>query len=113
MAAHAPIDIATLKDDLSIADATNDAWLQRRVDGVWARIEAYTSRKLLAPPEAFVDDWSDIPWTTGHQAQPPTLRYWPSGSPFISSGERLAGRPSRRRMILPARSGRLPRRLRC
>lgn len=53
----APIDLDVLKDDLGIADATHDAWLQRRVDAIWQRIETYTHRRLRAPPATFVDDW--------------------------------------------------------
>ena len=53
-ATHAPIDLDTIKDDLGIptGDTSQDEWLQRRIDGVWARMEAYTCRKLCAPPAA-------------------------------------------------------------
>jgi hypothetical protein len=46
-ATHAPIDLATIKDDFGIpaGDTSQDEWLQRRIDGVWARMEAYTCRK--------------------------------------------------------------------
>ena len=51
-----------LKDDLGIpaGDTSQDAWLQRRVDGVWARMEAYTWRKLCSPPLGFIDDWGEL-----------------------------------------------------
>ena len=42
-AMHTPVDLDTIKDDLSIphGDTNQDEWLQRRIDGVWTRMEAY------------------------------------------------------------------------
>jgi hypothetical protein len=82
---HAPVDLAILKDDLGIAagDASQDAWLQRRVDGVWARMEAYTFRKLCAPQQAFVDDWGKLVDQHYVAAQPPVIAYPRRGSIFL------------------------------
>ena len=69
----APIDLAILKDDLGIAadDTTQDAWLQRRANGVWAAMETYTSRSLRAPPMGFVDDWGEMILNDRYHLQPP------------------------------------------
>lgn len=74
----APIDLADLKDDLGIdpADTSQDAWLQRRVDALWARIESYTDRKLRAPPAAFTDDWGRVVDNAANYSQPPTWSTW-------------------------------------
>jgi len=47
-AMHAPVDLDTIKDDLGIphGDTNQDEWLQRRIDGVWARMEAYRPHRL-------------------------------------------------------------------
>jgi len=47
-AMHAPVDLAAIKDDLCIPhwDTSQDEWLQGRIDGVWARIEAYRPHRL-------------------------------------------------------------------
>jgi hypothetical protein len=76
----------TIKDDLNIppTDTTNDAWLQRRIDGVWARIEAYCHRTLCSPPQPFVDDWGEVTINGVHYNVPPPIRYWPKGSPFLN-----------------------------
>jgi hypothetical protein len=68
-----PIDLAILKDDLGIdpADTSNDAWLQRRVNGVWQRMETYTARSLSSPPSGFVDDWGELVINDRVQQQPP------------------------------------------
>jgi hypothetical protein len=68
-----PIDLAILKDDLGIdpADTSNDAWLQRRVNGVWQRMETYTARSLSSPPSGFVDDWGELVMNDRVQQQPP------------------------------------------
>lgn len=81
MADHAPIKLDDLKEDLGITDASQDAWLQRRVDGIWSRIEQYTARKLRAPPEAFVDDWGLIAEVDVNQPQP--LWYMARASVFL------------------------------
>lgn len=60
----APIDIEVLKDDLGITDTASDAWLTRRVEAIWSRIESYTARTLRAPPATFRDEWSGFPWWT-------------------------------------------------
>src|SRR5262245_39605342 len=83
--AHAPIDLTTLKDDLGIAagDTSNDAWLQRRIDGVWARMESYCQRRLCAPPVTFTDNWGQVVVNGVHWHAPPPLAYWPQGSVFL------------------------------
>lgn len=80
-----PSLLAILKDDLGIAagDTTNDAWLQRRIDGVWARMEKYTSRRLCAPPAAFIDDWGLIVVNAPSQPVPPALMFPPGASVFL------------------------------
>src|SRR5262245_13034829 len=82
----APADLlATIKDDLGIppTDASNDVWLQRRIDGVWARMEAYTFRKLCAPPQAFVDDWGELVVQGYHANVPPPIAYPPRATIFL------------------------------
>jgi hypothetical protein len=80
---HAPIDLDTIKDDLNIIDDSQDAWLQRRLDGVWARMESFCGRKLCAPPLPFVDDWGEITINGEHVNRPPLLAYWPRASVFL------------------------------
>lgn len=84
-AGSAPIDLAILKDDLGIppTDASNDAWLQRRVDAVWARMEAYTNRKLCSPPASFVDDWGELVIQHHHVNLPPAIAFPRRGSIFL------------------------------
>lgn len=80
----APVDLDTVKDDLGIAagDTTNDAWLQRRIDGVWARFEQYCARPLQLSA-GWVDDWGTL--VTNHPAytEPPLWRARPSASVFL------------------------------
>jgi hypothetical protein len=84
MADHAPVELATIKDDLGIAagDASNDAWLQRRVNGVWARFQQYTGRPLSLS-SGWADDWGKLVPTGVTLTQPPAARQWPSGSVFL------------------------------
>jgi hypothetical protein len=84
-ATHAPIDLDTLKDDLGIpeGDTSQDEWLQRRIDGVWARIEAYTLRRLCAPPASFIDDWGELIDQHYSANQPPIISYPRRGSVFL------------------------------
>jgi hypothetical protein len=81
----APIDLAILKDDLNIppTDTTNDAWLQRRADGVWARFETFCGRKLCSPPQPFVDDWGEISIAGHHVNLPPVIAQWPRTTQFL------------------------------
>lgn len=74
-----------IKDDLGIAadDDTSDAWLTRRIAGIWSRMEAYTSRALCAPPAQFVDDWGNISTTHAFQPEPPALWHAPRSSVFL------------------------------
>jgi hypothetical protein len=74
----------TIKDDLNIPldDTTNDAWLQRRMDNVWARFEKYCCRVLPVPPAQFIDDWGMI-GEHSNRVQPPMMDFWPVGSPFL------------------------------
>jgi len=71
----APDILADIKADLGITDNASDAWLQRRIDGAWARMEKYTARALAAPPAAFVDDWGKIVSTAQHHPVPPSWDY--------------------------------------
>jgi hypothetical protein len=64
----APIDLDDLKDDLGIADDYSDAWLTRRVEAIWSRIETYTQRTLRVPPATFRDTWT---WPTLTVYRPP------------------------------------------
>src|ERR1700760_1554593 len=84
-ATQAPVDLYTIKDDLGIpaGDTSQDEWLQRRIDGVWARMESYTYRKLCAPPAGFVDDWGEL--IDQHYAanQPPVISYSRRGTVFL------------------------------
>lgn len=78
----APSILAEIKADLGIADNASDAWVQRRLNGVWARMEAYTSRRLATPPATFEDDWGDIA-NVSNQPTPPPLSYQPRASVFL------------------------------
>lgn len=71
-----------IKLALGITDNADDAWLQQRINGIWARMEVYTSRKLCAPPQKFVDDWGNIA-SNSSQPLPPILMYPPRGSVFL------------------------------
>jgi hypothetical protein len=79
-----PSLLEIVKDDLGIppADTTNDAWLQRRIDGVWARFEKYCCRLLPSPPAKFLDDWGAISQHS-NWVQPPAIDYPHIGSPFL------------------------------
>jgi hypothetical protein len=82
--ATAPIDLTTIKDDLGIAagDTSNDAWLQRRIDGIWGRIQTYTARPMMLAG-GWVDDWGQL--ITNHPAytEPPLIRAIPSGTVYL------------------------------
>jgi hypothetical protein len=82
---HAPIDLGIIKDDLGIpeGDTSQHEWVQRRIDGVWSRMEAYTFRKLCAPQQAFVDDWGKLVDQHYVAAQPPVIAYPRRGSIFL------------------------------
>jgi hypothetical protein len=77
-----PNILDALKADLGIPD-TEDAWLQRRVDGVWARMQVYTSRDLAVPPGQFIDDWGEIAVADPQQPLPPALWFAPRASVFL------------------------------
>jgi hypothetical protein len=79
-----PSLLDTIKDDLGIppTDTTNDAWLQRRIDGIWARFEKYCCRVLPVPPAQFIDDWGLIA-EHSNRVEPPLIDHWPVGSPFL------------------------------
>ena len=81
----APDILDEIKSDLGVAtgDTTSDEWLNRRIAGIWARMEAYTSRALCAPPQKFVDDWGNIVTTHRYYMEPPMLHYAPRGSVFL------------------------------
>jgi hypothetical protein len=72
-----------IKDDLGITDTASDAWLQRRLDGIWSRIEHYTSRVLASPPAAFIDDWSRMVINDPQQPLPPPLYFAPRATVFL------------------------------
>jgi hypothetical protein len=84
VAMSAPVDLATIKDDLGIPadDTSNDAWLQRRIDGIWSRFQAYTGRPLQLA-STWADDWGLL--ITNHPAytQPPLWRAMPSATVFL------------------------------
>lgn len=81
----APPDLLdTIKDDLGIppGDTTSDAWLQRRIDGIWARFEVYTGRPLgLVSP--WLDDWGTLIVNHPAVTEPPILRAQPGASVFL------------------------------
>jgi hypothetical protein len=68
---------------IPLDDTTNDAWLQRRIDGIWARFEKYCCRLLPVPPATFVDDWGAISQVQSNWVEPPAIDYAPLGSPFL------------------------------
>jgi hypothetical protein len=80
-----PVDLAIIKDDLNIpaTDTSNDAWLNRRIAEIWARMEVFTSRKLVSPPADFVDDWGEVLINGAHVNLPPTIAYWPRSTVFL------------------------------
>jgi hypothetical protein len=84
MADNAPVDLATVKDDLGIAaeDDTADAWLQRRVNGLWARFQRYTARPLMMSA-GWVDDWGALVQNHPAYPQPPIIQAAPSASVFL------------------------------
>ncbi|HKV17357.1 MAG TPA: phage head-tail connector protein [Reyranella sp.] len=79
----APAILDDIKADLGITGNTDDAWLQRRINAVWARMEVYTSRKLCAPPAKFVDDWGQIASQGVVHVLPPILMQPARGSVFL------------------------------
>jgi hypothetical protein len=81
----AGIDLDVLKDDLGIPadDTTHDAWLQRRVDGLWSQFEIYTSRPLRAPPTGWVDDWGQTITNAQPHIEPAYLQPQPSASVYL------------------------------
>jgi hypothetical protein len=80
----APVDLATIKDDLGIAadDASHDAWLQRRIDGLWARFQSYTARPLLLKT-GWADDWGELVIPQRAEPLPPAIAPRPRGSIFL------------------------------
>lgn len=79
----APDILADIKADLGITASTDDAWLQRRIAAIWARMEVYTSRRLCAPPATFVDDWGTVVSTAPVWPVPPIVRHPPRASVFL------------------------------
>jgi len=80
----APVDLDTIKDDLGIAagDSSHDAWLQRRVNGVWSRFQQYTGRPLTLSA-AWADDWGELVQNHPGYTEPPLIRALPSASVFL------------------------------
>lgn len=82
----APPDVLdTIKDDFGIPpeDTTSDAWLLRRIAGIWARMEQHTARSLASPPASFIDDWSLTIDSNVHKLLPPVLAAQPRGTAFL------------------------------
>lgn len=82
----APPDVLdTIKDDLGIEpeDTTHDAWLTRRIAGIWARIEQHTGRWLASPPASFLDDWSLTIESNVHKVMPSVLAAQPRATAFL------------------------------
>src|SRR4051812_13519168 len=75
----------TIKDDLGIDadDTSHDAWLDRRIAAIWARMEQHTGRLLASPPALYVDDWSLAIDANVHKAAPPVLASQARGSAFL------------------------------
>ena len=78
------IDLDTVKDDLGIpaSDTTNDAWLQRRIDGIWSRFQSYTQRPLTLA-SAWADDWGELVQNAAPLTEPPLIRAHASASVFL------------------------------
>lgn len=79
----APDVLEEIKDDLGIAGTEDDAWLTRRIAGVWARMENYCGRSLDSPPVAYVDDWSKVILNGQHRNAPPILAFENRASVFL------------------------------
>src|SRR5262249_33894136 len=60
-----------------------DAWLTRRVAGVWSAFEDYCDRRLCVPPAQFLDDWGEISALRPYTNQPPAIAYLPSSSVYL------------------------------
>jgi hypothetical protein len=77
--------IDDVKDDLGIPpeDTSHDAWLARRIAGVWSRMETWTARTLASPAELFIDDWSGVVEGNAHKNLPPVLAYPARASVFL------------------------------
>jgi hypothetical protein len=80
----APIDLGTVKDDLGIppGDTSNDAWLQRRIDGIWSRFQSYTARPLTLA-SGWVDDWGELIQSAPARNEPPLISAHASASVFL------------------------------
>jgi hypothetical protein len=79
---NAPVDLQVVKDDLGITDDTSDAWLQRRVNGLWARFQRYTARPLMLS-SGWADDWGELVQNHPANTEPPIIRAAPSASVFL------------------------------
>ena len=80
----APFDLGTIKDDLGIpeGDTSNDAWLQRRVNGIWSRFQSYTGRPLTLA-SAWADDWGELIQNAAPRTEPPLIRSHASATVFL------------------------------
>lgn len=80
-----PFDLAQIKDDLGIpeADTSNDAWLGRRIDGLWQRMESHCMRRLVSPPRQFVDDWGEVVALSRRHNEPPVIAFPARASVFL------------------------------
>jgi gp6-like head-tail connector protein len=79
----APDILADIKADLGITTNTDDAFLQRRINGVWALMERYTGRALSIPPAQFIDDWGRIVRVNGQEPLPLSYRFLPRATVFL------------------------------
>lgn len=79
----APDILDEIKEDLGITDDDSDAWLERRIAGIWSRMEHYTSRALCSPPQGFVDDWGLISFNGTQLPAPPATWLPPRASVFL------------------------------
>jgi hypothetical protein len=80
----APVDLETIKDDLGIPadDTSSDAWLTRRIDGLWSRFQSYTGRPLTLA-SGWVDDWGELFASAPARLEPPSVQPMPRGSVYL------------------------------
>jgi hypothetical protein len=81
----APDLTAELKEDLGItaADTTQDEWIERRVAGIWSRLEHATNRRLCIPPAKFMDDFTAIAGVDVWWVSPPAIASMPRTTVFL------------------------------
>ena len=69
-----PVPIADVKLDLGVdpADTSGDAWLQRRMNALWARMEKYCARPLRTLT-TYEDDWGQVVNSLSPAFRPPAM----------------------------------------